>query len=215
MNPQKKASKQASKKDLKASGRKKALRKRLLAERNSLSAPERILKSSRIMYRLMALQEYRMARTVMFFVSHGSEVITDIMIGQALRDGKHAAVPRTDPANCGISAHKVKSLEHDLEPRTYGIREPKPGSCPEVAPGKIDLVLVPGVAFDAAGHRIGYGKGYYDKWLKKFAIGKRVGICFDCQLIRSVPKTESDMPVAKIVTEKRVVEIESKGAKRK
>lgn len=177
-----------------------------------MGAPERILKSSRIMYRLTALPEYAEARTVMFFVSHGSEVITDIMIGQAMRDGKRVCAPKADPEALELTARGVASIERDLEPGAYGIREPIPASCPVIDPRKIDLVLVPGLAFDASGHRVGYGKGYYDKWLKRFAIGKRVGVCFDFQLVKRVPRTEGDLPVAKVITEKRVVETETKGA---
>jgi 5-formyltetrahydrofolate cyclo-ligase len=180
-----------------------------------MSASERILKSSRILYRLAALKSYKKARVIMFFASRGSEVITDVMIGRAMRDGKKVVIPRTDPESRSMKAHAVKSLEHDLEPRAFGIREPKPESCPEVAPARIDLVLVPGIVFDITGHRIGYGKGYYDKWLKKTAVRKMAGVCFDFQLVRRVPRTQDDMPVSTIITEKRVVEIDLKGAKQK
>jgi 5-formyltetrahydrofolate cyclo-ligase len=64
---------------------------------------------------------------------------------------------------------------------------------------------VPGLAFDESGHRLGYGKGFYDKWLKKFRKEKRVGACFDFQAVKRLPKTETDTPVGLIITDKRVI----------
>ena len=177
-----------------------------------MSARSRLKKSSRILEKLVSLKSYRKARTVMFFVTHGSEVVADIMIERALKDGKRTVVPKADTGTCTLKAHAIKSLDRHLRPCAYGIREPKTLLCPEVPPRGIDLVFVPGIAFDLSGHRLGYGKGYYDRWLKKFGIKKRVGLCFDFQLKRRIPRTENDLPVGRIITEKRAVEIDSKGA---
>ncbi len=141
----------------------------------------------------------------MFYVTHGSEVITDHMITQALREGKTVTVPAiASVPDRSMRAARIASLKQ-LAPGAYGIREPLPGRCPEVAPEEIDLIVVPGIAFDATGHRIGYGKGYYDKWLRHVPLRKRIGLAFGVQLVKRIPRSSHDEPVGSIVTETTIV----------
>lgn len=141
----------------------------------------------------------------MFFVTHGSEVKTESMIEQAWLDKKIVVVPKSNVSTCKISAYKIESLRKDLQKGNYGIREPKPGTCQKMNARKIDLVFVPGLSFDLSGHRIGYGKGYYDSWLKYFPVKARVGLSYDFQVLKKIPKSGKDLPVGKIVTDKRII----------
>lgn len=146
---------------------------------------------------------YREAASVMFFMTHGSEVLTDDAIRSALAEGKTVALPRIDPKTGVLSAVKVVSLDEDLVTGAYGIREPRSGK--RLRPGSLDAVLVPGLAFDRAGNRIGYGKGYYDRWLCRIKREKRISLAYDLQIVRAVPHTSLDLPVGMIITEKRVL----------
>lgn len=173
-----------------------------------------MLRSARIAENLRGLDAYRESKTLMFFATHGSEVLTEPLIERALRDGKAVVLPRVEPGTLRISAARINSMEHDLEPRAFGVREPKPGACPAVDRKHIDAVIAPGIAFDEQGNRIGYGKGCYDEWLKGFSQNRRIGICFDFQLARRLPKTKNDTPVGTIVTENRIVRAGKKESKK-
>lgn len=158
--------------------------------------------SAAIALRLSRLAEYRESGAVMFFSTHGSEVITGPMIQRALRDSKKAALPRVSGKPGVMHAACVRFPEKDLVKGTYGILEPRTETCPALKPASIDMVVVPGIVFDRDGHRLGYGKGYYDRWLKAFDVRKRIGVCFDFQVVNRLPKNESDVPVGMVITEK-------------
>jgi 5-formyltetrahydrofolate cyclo-ligase len=150
---------------------------------------------------------YEKAKTVMFYMSYGSEVITDAMIAQAFDDGKTVAVPAIDNPEAGtMIAVKISRLE-DAFQYVYGIRQPEIMPEESVPKEDIDMVFVPGIAFDYKGYRTGYGKGYFDKWLKGIPIEKTVGIAYDCQITDRVPTGKNDLPVGAIITEKRYIQI--------
>ena len=175
-------------------------------KRDTLSKKEKNRLSARIEKNLFAAGRFKTAKTVMFYVTHRSEADTSRMIKRSLKLGKTVAVPKVEPGEKGkMLAVRITCLEKDLERGIYGIFEPKPGRCEVLERKSIDLVLVPGLAFDVKGFRVGYGKGYYDRWLKSFSPKKRIGLAFDFQLVKSVPKTKRDAKVGLIVTEKRVV----------
>lgn len=139
----------------------------------------------------------------MFFMTHGSEVGTEEAIRRALKDGKTVAIPRTHPLTGRIAAVRIQSIDEGLVPGVYGIREPRKGKT--LGPASFDLVVVPGLAFDSNGNRIGYGKGCYDRWLKKVKTEKRVALAYDLQVVREAPHTSDDLPVGTIITERRVI----------
>jgi 5-formyltetrahydrofolate cyclo-ligase len=141
----------------------------------------------------------------MFYCTHGSEVPTDEMIEQALAQGKNVAVPLVAPDHWEIVAARITSLRDDVRPGTYGIREPDLQRCRLFRPEEIDLVLVPGIVFDGHGHRLGYGKGFYDRWLGHFPVKQRIGIAFDFQVVKKLPTGINDLPVSLIITEKRTI----------
>ena len=122
-----------------------------------------------------------------------------------LAEGKEVAVPRIDKALQLMVPVRIRDFDLDLAPGTLGIREPKPGLLNQVAAGDIDVVIAPGAAFDAAGNRIGYGGGYYDRFLKGFQ-GAAIGLAFDSQLLDRIPRDASrDIPLACIATESRFI----------
>jgi 5-formyltetrahydrofolate cyclo-ligase len=141
----------------------------------------------------------------MFYCAHGSEVPTDEMIEQALAQKKNVAVPLIDPERWEIIAARITSLRDDVHPGTYGIREPGLQRCKLLRSEEIDLVLVPGIVFDRYGHRVGYGKGFYDRWLGHFPIKQRVGIAFELQVVKKLPTGLNDLPVSFIITEKETI----------
>jgi 5-formyltetrahydrofolate cyclo-ligase len=157
---------------------------------------------------------YRQAKTVMFFVTHGSEIATERMIERAWKDGKKVVVPLVDKTADVLRGACIASLCRDLAPGAYGVREPIPGRCRFVKKKDIDLVVVPGVAFDMTGHRLGYGKGYYDRWLKGFAIRQRLGLCFDFQVVERLPHGGHDQQVGSIVTDRRMIVAGRRGRRR-
>jgi 5-formyltetrahydrofolate cyclo-ligase len=195
--------------DLPAGAGKTQLRQLFRTRRNALTEAQRNEKSRTIGERLERLDAYRQARTVMFFVTHGSEINTEPMMERAWQQKKDVVVPLVDPETDEIIAMKITCIDGDLEKGSYGVREPRTG-CATVSSAVIDLVLVPGLVFDRHGHRLGYGKGYYDRWLKWIPQEKRLGLCFDLQMVECLPKDENDVPVGMIVTEEVVLPIGQK-----
>jgi len=179
------------------------MRRRLRSIRDALSRNERAGLSRRLEQRLEAFEGFRRAARIMFFVTHGSEVCTERMIERACRKGKEVVVPVVDSVTDELRAAKITSLKRGLAVGAYGVREPN--ECVYAEKRDIDLVLVPGIAFDRAGHRLGYGRGYYDRWLKGIPRALRVGICFDFQVVDRVPRSRTDKSVGTVVTERRTI----------
>jgi 5-formyltetrahydrofolate cyclo-ligase len=179
---------------------KKTLRKQVLAVRDRLSPEERAAKSRAIGEKLFALPEFISARAVMFFASFRSEVDTVPMIRRALTSGKRVVLPKVKGR--ALEFFEITDYESDVVPGTWGIPEPA-GSRP-VDLAQIDFIVTPGAAFDERGNRLGYGAGYYDKILSSFR-GTAVALAFEEQIIKEIPVDAHDIPVRKIVTEKRVI----------
>lgn len=176
-----------------------------------MSEASRKEKSGLIAEKLEKTGAWRRARTVMFYVTHGSEVRTEGMMERAWRSGKNVVVPFVeDEEKPSISCARIRSIDGDLRKGSYGIREPVPGRCEVFQKDRIDLVIVPAVAFDRSGHRIGYGKGCYDRWLRNIPLQKRIGLAYDMQIVDRLPVESTDVPVGMIVSEKRVLEINRK-----
>ena len=185
---------------------KKSIRKEILRRRNSFS-PEKILAGSRIIAdQLTMLKDYQEAEIVMFYASSGSEVSTDEMIETALNNNQRVAVPLVRPEDTTMRAVMIRDLVRDLSPGFKGIREPLPGAERELSVLDLDLVIVPGVAFDSAGNRLGMGKGYYDRFLKQLHQGAlKIALAFKKQIVASIPCDENDIKMDMIITEERVI----------
>ncbi|NLY51688.1 MAG: 5-formyltetrahydrofolate cyclo-ligase [Firmicutes bacterium] len=183
---------------------KKAIRKQILAARDRLTEDERRQRSLVIRDRFFALPKVAAARRLMLFLAFGSEVDTWLFLEQALVLGKEVAAPVTLPRTKELVFYPIRSRD-EARPGHWGIYEPRREGEP-ISPGSVDVVVVPGVAFDRRGNRIGYGGGYYDRFLAGKAAGAwKVGICFDLQLLEELPRSEHDMPVDAVVTETKTI----------
>jgi len=184
---------------------KRVLREHTLALRDALPADVRGRAASAIASRIIALPSFAAARTVLLTLAFRSEWNTWPLFRAAIEAGKTVALPRVDKAARMLVLHAVIDPEEDIAPGYLGILEPR-HACPVIAPDIVDWVLVPGVAFDAAGRRLGYGGGFYDRLLPLLAPGAtRVAGVFDFQLVPRVPAASHDLGVDTIVTETRTV----------
>lgn len=179
------------------------VRKACLWQRTSLGEKERINKSIIIQNRLMNLLEYRQAQTVMLYLNFREEVETTALAEAVIASGKKLVLPRC--ASHGIILPiEVGDLEQDLELGAYGIREPKL-TLRATEPSEIDLIIVPGVAFDLQGNRLGYGGGYYDRFLMRLKpLTPMIALGFECQVIKQVPVDKLDVKMTMLITENEV-----------
>ncbi len=194
-----------SPKDLRAGERKARLRDQMKKKRDSISAASREIKSRSIASEVRKLGVYTKARTIMLYMNIGSEVATKEMIEMALKDGKKVLIPFLGKTKKNIRAAKIVSLEKGLVKGAFGIMEPEPRLCRAVPEENVDMVVVPAVAYDLSCRRIGYGGGYYDRWLKKVPEKARVGVAYDTQVVKEIPDCRGDVKLNMIVTETRVI----------
>lgn len=166
---------------------------------------ERNQKSGMIFRRLVSSSQWKDARTVMFYYPKPDEAETTAAISAALAGKKTVCLPAVDRGTETISAYKITSLD-GLEKGPFGISEPKKLAANLVAPERIDLIVVPGVAFDVFGNRIGYGRGYYDKYLCIARNAAKVALAFDFQVCDGRLVCEPhDIALDLIITEKRSI----------
>jgi len=155
-----------------------------------------------IVGKISGLTSYRGARTVLAYVGFGSELQTGDFLRWTLDQGKTLLLPRVNRETKSLDIYEVKDLERDLESGTWGIREPNPDLCSPADIHAVDFVLVPGVAFDSRGGRLGYGAGFYDKLLaNRPSHAWLVAGAFEIQIVEHVPMHEHDVPVDLVVTE--------------
>lgn len=182
---------------------KRSLRKEMLAKRCSLDFSRWKQASLEAQELMLSLPELIVANCIALYAPFQNEIDTSLLMEFAWKNGKTALLP----AVCGDSMHlrQITSMEK-LEKGSYGILEPCNNGI-EHGAGEPDLIIVPGVAFDMEGHRIGYGKGYYDRFLhgaRKEAIF--IGLCHDFQLQKEpLPREKHDICMHKIVTENRII----------
>jgi 5-formyltetrahydrofolate cyclo-ligase len=181
--------------------RKQALREEAHARRNAQTNKDEL--SRQIVARFMALPEYEAAKTVMFYVDVRSEVRTRHDLSNALASGKRIVVPYCVDGE--LELFHLENME-ELVTGMYKILEPRPElrsvTSKRLQPEDLDLVMVPGVAFDRRGARMGHGKGYYDKLLEHARVDTPlVALAFECQLFPEIPMAEHDVFMDKVVTE--------------
>ena len=176
------------------------IRKQVLEKRFRLSPREQRTKSADIERTLFSLPEFRAAPRVLFFASFQSEVDTHHMIRRSLAEGKHVVLPKVRGKELDLI--EIASFDRDVAPGAWGIPEPETGT--PVTLKDIDLIIVPGSVFDERGNRVGYGGGFYDRLLPAYH-GPTVALAFELQIVAAVPADPHDVPVRKIVTEKRII----------
>lgn len=170
--------------------------------RERLSSEKKSTLDSAILERLGRLREYAEANTVFTYVSKSIEVDTVSVINKALSDGKKVAVPRCLPETHGMEFYEIQSW-NQLESGYCGVLEPDPKKCAPVKGTKDSVCIVPGLSFDSLGYRLGYGKGYYDRFLPGYK-GVTIGLCYSGCIQWNLPHGYYDQPVDVLITEKYV-----------
>lgn len=181
---------------------KEELRRRMRGVRGAIPADARAVRSRAMAERVLALDEYARAKVVAGYVAVRSEADPAAVLARARADGKRVALPRVD-ANDALVFHDW-SDGHTLVESELGILEPAEDA-PVLAPNEIDLVLVPALAADARGHRIGSGRGFYDRTLPLFTRAHKVAFVYDFQLLAEIPDTEGDVRVDRVLTDRRTL----------
>ena len=187
---------------------KKEIRRDVLKKRDCLPLKDRLELSRHICNNLLSLEEFHLAKAVHFFLTTKSEVITEDAIRGALSMGKDVVVPVIDKKHKRIFLSKIEDYDKELTTAIHGILEPKPEFYQPVPLQDVDLMVLPGVAFDIKGHRLGYGAGYYDRLLEdKKDNPLLVALAFEIQIVDEIPVGDHDVRVDMIITEKRVINV--------
>ena len=184
------------------------VRQACLCQRTSLGEQERKRKSLIIQQKLMDLPEFQLAKTVMLFLNFREEAETTALAEAMIAGEKRLILPRCAPHGILLPI-EVRDLNQDIEPGTYGIREPKL-TLGVVEPSEIDLIIVPGSGFDLQGNRLGYGGGYYDRFFMLLnPLIPKIALGFECQIIPEVPIDQHDAKMTMLITENGVYNFKS------
>lgn len=181
------------------------LRHRMRTLLATITPEQRHARSLDVCHQLEDTPEFRRAETIMLFLSMEQEVETATLVLQAWKEGKTVALPRVRWAQRQIEPVVIKSLDTSPNPAGQGLRDPLGGT--PISLGRIDLVAVPGLAFDRRGYRLGRGKGFYDRFLsQKDFHALRIALCFQEQLLDELLPVEShDIPMNMIVTDQKIL----------
>jgi 5-formyltetrahydrofolate cyclo-ligase len=185
--------------------RKAGLRKEMIAARDALGAAERARLTEALFGHLIALPQYRSARSVLATMSIGAEWDTSAFVRAAREAGKWLALPRVTPKPSRLVLHRVDDPARDLVPGVWNIPEPDPARCPVVKLEEVDFALIPALAADREGYRLGYGAGYFDGLLtgrgsKPFCVAALPRqFLFD-----ELPRNARDVPLDLVIDEQRL-----------
>jgi 5-formyltetrahydrofolate cyclo-ligase len=182
------------------------LRKKMLNERKSMEIHNVNASSNKIIGTILELPEFANCKNIMLYLSFSKEVDTYPLAKWCLDNGKTVITPYCVQSKREIIPYEINNLTNDLTKSTFGVMEPKHDLLKKVNIEDIDLIIVPGVVFDEHCNRIGFGAGYYDRFLsKKLENTPAIGIAYDYQIIDQIPTGEYDVPLDFIITEKRII----------
>lgn len=187
-----------------ATGGKAELRQKFGAIRAAIPRWERERRSTSIQARLLGYDRYLTGGAVFTYIAKGDEVGTLELITAAWAEGRRVAAPRCLDANGRMAFYWIQSWG-DVQPGRFGVLEPVE-TCPPAQAEENDLCVVPALSFDASGYRLGYGKGYYDRFLSGFP-GVSVGFCFEACMTWRLPRDSYDRPVDAVITDGYIREI--------
>lgn len=174
---------------------KKELRQRIRILKQSLTEEEILHRSEQLCHMVLQNDAYRNAKTIYGYLPFNQEVRTQLLLARALADGKHVALPKC------VGKEMFFVLVTDLTRVHSGsIGAPEPIDCAPIAREKDALVLVPGIVFDHRGHRIGYGGGYYDRFLAAEPEHPTIALCYDFQLVPRLDADPHDIPVDTVLS---------------
>ena len=177
------------------------LRTKYKSIRKSMSIDKKKCYDNDIYNKVISLKAYKKSKIVLTYVSTDIEVDTIQIINHSLREGKIVAVPKCIKGTRNMRFYVIKSLD-DLEVATFSVLEPKIDICQEIIDFDNAFCIVPGLVFDLKGYRLGYGKGYYDRFLDKSQSLNKIGLCYCSCTVNSLIYGKFDVPVDIIVTEK-------------
>lgn len=180
---------------------KKLLRQQLRIQRRAYPNDKRLAASTNIAKKLFESDEYKNSDAVLVFISTRIEVDTSLIIQRVLKDKKTLAAPKCNTSDTSMVFNVIHSSE-DLEYGAYDIMEPK-SYCETVIPTEKSLCIVPGLAYDINGQRIGFGRGYYDRFLEKF-VGISCGVCFEEFIFNEILAEPTDVPINMLVSQNRI-----------
>lgn len=176
---------------------KKDIRETIIAQLKEMSSEEFEKQCQLLANQLFSTEEWKKATTIGITIAHAHEINTIPIIEQAWKEGKRVAVPRCIPSEKRMDFRYLEHL-NQLEKSHYDLLEPLVDETEAASPEEIDYLIVPGVAFDASGYRIGYGGGYYDRYLQAYK-GATVSLLFTNQLLKQIPIEEYDVPVDSLI----------------
>jgi len=184
---------------------KRILREQYQRKRREIISEEKRHRDDKIRERLEKMPLYRDSSFLLCYVSLKDEVDTKGLIRNALTAGKKVCVPLSDRETCTLGFYEISSLG-ELAPGAYGVLEPAPKTAVKVMKFPASSVcVVPGMVFDRDGYRLGYGKGYYDRFLSEFR-GIKIGLCYSDMILGHLPLDVYDCPVDWLVTEKEFIQ---------
>ncbi len=174
------------------------IRYEMIEKRNNLDIQQVVYKSNLIINKLTSLREFQISKFILLYLDFKNEVSTKNLLDACLCQNKRIAVPYViskEKGNERMVASEVKDIKKEFAVGSYGILEPKRDYIREIDVNHIDLVVVPGVAFDFNLNRIGYGAGYYDRFLKNSNKNSfKIGIAYDFQVVDNLPSEKNDIP---------------------
>ena len=178
---------------------KKELREDSKAYRRSMAPQDKAERDARIRRRLRRLYQYPRARTILCYVSKSIEVDTSGIIQDALAAGKRVAVPRCIEGTRLMEFYLIRSMD-DMEKGSFGVMEPIVSRCKKLTDFRRSICIVPALGYDLEGYRLGYGGGYYDRFLSSYR-GLKVGAIYSACVHSRLPRGKFDVPVAVLLTE--------------
>lgn len=187
---------------------KQSIRSRYLGYRDSLTKSERLEKSKKIWDNLKKERSFQEAEILLVYMDYRSEVITTGLVEELLSEGSGKRVFAPKVEGMDIAFYEIQSME-ELEAGYQGIREPKENKeklfCEQTAKESRCFLLTPGSVFDKNLGRMGYGKGFYDRFIHKFPHIVKAGLAFECQIAGQVPVDERDEKMDMVITEKQII----------
>lgn len=193
---------------------KQKIRKEILNIRQRMPSWQKRAYSRHIFKRLITMDIYKNSAAIMAYIDFRNEVETMPLIEHCLSENKRVVVPVCIKENHELLLSELKDPQRELTPSTYGVPEPAPEYLRPFPKEDLDLILVPAVAYDEQGFRIGYGAGYYDRFFGGLTRKvPSIGLAFELQIIDRVPTEPTDRPVDYIITEKRLINCVKEGVR--
>lgn len=183
------------------------LRKSVKLERSRIEGKDNI--SIAVANRLLSSKLYKDTSIILCYASLKDEINTDLIIQKALKDNKLVALPYCVDDNGKMEFYIIKSFD-DLKLGSFGVREPDIDKCKKLEYFDNSIILVPALCFDKKGYRLGYGKGYYDRFLENYPFIS-IGLCYNSLVKNEIPIDRYDLPVDFIITEKQVISCNNGG----